>query len=479
MWPRPVSKNRTVSRQWSVLSDRTLSESRYVVYLHGMQTMMPTTTRLYRETQLTRGPSGRILTNCHVWSPDGQQIVYDTRSDPAGELFNGTRIETVDIETAEMRLLYESRNGAHCGVATWHPTEPRVVFILGPEYPTDDWSYGPSRRQGVIVDARATGIAVPLDARDLVAPFTPGALRGGSHVHIWHDRGDWLSFTYEDEILRTLSDPDPNRDAHTRTIGVSMMGCPIHVPRTHPRNHDGSAFSFVAVRTTASPRPGSDDVSRAVEEAWIGKEGYRHLNGHHQRRALAFQGTVRTGQGQDIVELFVVDLPDVPNQPGERPLEGTSTRMPAPPLGCAQRRITFTEHHRFPGLAGPRHWVRSSPDGTQIGFLKKDDRGIVQFWTAAPTGGQIQQITDNPFSVASSFTWHPNGQHVALVIDNSVCVVNVANGLTTRVTSRTGDTTAPRPEACVFSPDGSRIAYVRPDPNDQNRSNQIWIVDMG
>ncbi|MCZ2341757.1 MAG: DUF3748 domain-containing protein [Bacteroidales bacterium] len=428
-------------------------------------------------TQLTHGPGGHILTNCHVWSPDGRQIVYDTRSGPAGEQFNGTRIETVDTETSAVQVLYESRHGACCGVATWHPTEPRVAFILGPEHPTPDWTYGPSRRQGVIVDARMPGIAVPLDARDLIAPFTPGALRGGSHVHVWHPNGDWLSFTYEDEVLRTLGPSVPSRDAHTRTIGVSITGCPVSVPRSHPRNHDGTALSFVAVRTVANPRPGSDDVSRAVEEAWIGRDGYQHTNGQRPHRAIAFQGTVRTRMGQDIAEVFVVDLPDVLQQ-DETQIAGTPTTMPTPPLGCVQRRITDTESHRFPGIFGPRHWLRSSPDGTQIGFLKRDEQGIVQFWTVSPMGDSLRQVTTNPFPVASAFTWHPDGQHVTFVMDNSICVTNIESGQTMRVTARTQDVAAPRPEACVYSPDGTRIAYVRPDPYDPLSSNQIWIVDV-
>src|SRR5688572_4968906 len=112
------------------------------------------------ETQLTSGPGGRILTNVGAWSPDGRWIVYDTRSDPAGDVFDGTRIEMVNVRTREVRTLYESRNGACCGVATWHPRDMKVVFILGPERPTSDWSYGPPRRQGVIVDTSAPGVAV-------------------------------------------------------------------------------------------------------------------------------------------------------------------------------------------------------------------------------------------------------------------------------------------------------------------------------
>ena len=100
--------------------------------------------------QLTSGPGGRILTNCNVWSPCGEWIAFDTRSDAAGSVFDGTRIQAVHARTGEVRTLYESQNGACCGVATWHPHEMKVAFILGPEFPTAEYSYGPSRRQGVV-----------------------------------------------------------------------------------------------------------------------------------------------------------------------------------------------------------------------------------------------------------------------------------------------------------------------------------------
>ena len=67
--------------------------------------------------QITTAAHGHILTNIGVWSPDGQRIVYDVRSDPAGERFDGTRIETVDVESGAVRRLYESGNSACCGVA--------------------------------------------------------------------------------------------------------------------------------------------------------------------------------------------------------------------------------------------------------------------------------------------------------------------------------------------------------------------------
>src|SRR5262249_30052653 len=50
------------------------------------------------EKQVTSGPRGRILTNTGVWSPDGEWLVYDTRSDAPGESFNGSTIEMVNVK---------------------------------------------------------------------------------------------------------------------------------------------------------------------------------------------------------------------------------------------------------------------------------------------------------------------------------------------------------------------------------------------
>lgn len=429
------------------------------------------------EIQVTRGPGGRIIANTGVWSPDGEWIVYDTRSDPAGEVFDGQAISLVHVRTGEVRGLYRAQNGARCGVPIFHPHENKVAFILGPENPTPDWQYGPFHRQGVIVatdkSAMPLGV-VNLDARDLTPPFTPGALRGGSHVHVWDAVGEWVSFTYEDHVIAQFKDATPDNDINLRNIGVSVPGRPVRVSRDHPRNHDGDYFSVLVTRTTANPRPGSDEIKKACEESWVGTNGYVRADGTRQRRALAFQGHVVTTNDETISEVFIVDL-DL-TQPGEGPLAGTETRMPFSPRGCVRRRLTFTDGRKFPGLQGPRHWLRSSPDGSRITFLMKDDGGIVQLWTVSPNGGTPEQITHNAWSIASTFTWCPDGKFVAHAMDNSVCVTEIASGKTRRLTPRTGDAIAPRPEACVFSPGGNAIAYLRRIAESGQTSNQIFVV---
>lgn len=428
----------------------------------------------HAERQITTAPHGHLLTNVHCWTPGARRIVYDVRSDPAGSVFDGTRIEGVDVASGAVEVLYESTNDACCGVVTASPTDDRVYFILGPEHPTPDWQYGISHRQGAIVRTSRPGVIERLDARDLAPPFTPGALRGGTHVHVASSDGAMVSFTYDDAVLEALG-PDAV-EPNARNVGVSVLGRPVSIGGGHPRNHGGVAFSVLVTRTTATPRPGSDEISRAYEDAWVGTHGYTRADGTRQRRAIAFQGDVVTADGRKITEAFLVDLPDDLTRPGDGPLEGTPTRRPAPPRGVAQRRLTFTADRTFPGIQGPRHWLRSSPDGSRVALLMKDDRGVVQLWTVSPNGGPPTQVTRDAWPVASAFSWSPDGRRVAYVVDGSVFTVDVASGESRRLTERRPDNAeTPRPEACVFSPDGRSIAFVR----HVGGFNQVFIVAAG
>ena len=432
--------------------------------------------------QLTSAPHGHLLTNVACWSPDSRWLVYDTRSAQDGSVFDGSRIERVEVETGRVEVLYESRHAAGCGVVTASPVDDRVVFILGPERPTADWSYAPCRRQGVVVRAGRPGVAEPLDARDLVDPFTPGGLRGGSHVHVFSPDGRLVSFTYEDAVLDGAgAGAGGPRQQNLRGVGVSVCDWPVVVPPRHPRNHSGMAFSVLVTRLVDDPQPGSDGIMKACEEGWVGQQGYLRRDGSRQRRALAFQGRVVTTAGLPLDEVFIVDLPDDPRlleRAGAEPLAGTATTRPAPPVGVTQRRLTFTTDRLHPGIQGPRHWLRSSPDGSQIAFLLRDDAGVVQLFTVSPLGGEPVQVTRNPFGIASSFTWTPDGRRIACVADGSVCLVDVATGQTLRLTEPVRDTTAPRPEACVVSPDGRHVASMRamPSAGGDRKQTQLFVV---
>jgi hypothetical protein len=420
------------------------------------------------ERQLTTASHGHVLTNVNCWSPDSRWLVYDVRS--VDSVFDGTRIERVNVETGEVQRLYESRNGAACGVVTWHPREPKVIFIHGPEYPTPDWSYGMSRRRGAIVDIRQPGVARPLDAMNYAPPFTPGALRGGSHVHVFSPDGGAVSFTYEDEVLGRLG-PTGDHDRNQRNIGVAVPAAAggVKVARTHPRNHDGDWFTVVVSRTVNQPRPGSDEINRAYEEGWVLRPD--------GRRALAFLGNVVAPGGREHAEVFLAELPADLTRPGDGPLEGTATRRPAPPRGVTQQRLTFTAGRKFPGVATtPRHWLRAAPDGSAVAFLMKDDAGVGQLWTVSSAGGAPRQVTRNATGIASAFTWSPDGRRIAHTMDGSVCLTEVATGRTTRLTGRRTGTDAPEPFACVWSPDGRQIAFTRRVAQGPVTFSQVFVV---
>ena len=429
-----------------------------------------------RERQVTRGAYGHILTNVHCYSPDGRRIVYDVRSDPEGAIFDGDRIEAVDVQSGEVSVPYRATNGAHVGVVSCSPVDDRVVFIGGPENPTADWQYGACHRHGVVVGPG--GRAATLDARDLVPPFLPGALRGGTHVHVWDARGRWVSFTYEDAYLADMA-PEPH-EKNQRNVGVTVPDELVAVPDTHPRNHDGAGFTVLVTRTADEPTPGSDEIGKAFEEAWVGTDGYARPDGSRQKHALAFQGNVVTGAGGTISEVFIVDLPDDLTKAQEgKPLAGTPRTRPNPPAGCVQRRLTHTEGRKYPGLQGPRQWMRSSPDGSRIACLMRDDAGVVQVWTVTPNGGEPAQLTHLPFDVASAFSWSPDGRRLAFVADNSMFVIDAGDGGAARVTPRSDDAERPLALAAVFSPDGRQVAYERRVPHEGGGVfNQVFVVDL-
>lgn len=431
------------------------------------------------ERQLTDGSENVILTNAAVWSHDSRWIYYDVRSDPSGSVFDGDRIERIEVRTREREAVYRSQHGAKVGVVTANPVREQIVFIHGPEHPSEDWQYAAFHRQGVLF-CPATHQVRNLDARDLVAPFTPGALRGGSHVHVFSGDGQWVSFTYEDHVLAVSA----NARANHRNVGVSVPVQAVVVPKTHPRNQDGDYFSVLVTQTTDDPQPDSDQINRAYSDAWVGRDGYRRRDNTWQKRAIAFIGDCLDQDGCKVSELFIVDIPDAVTAADQSPLCGTATARPAPPKGTVQRRLTFTSKRRYPGLGDVRHWPRSNPDGTLIAFLLKDDAGRNQLWTIDPIGESLRQLTVGDEAVESAFTFRADGKMIACVIGGRVCEVDVDSGIVTTLTPVSSGPHASKPDAqaVVYSPDGRSIAFQRrvASPHSQtvapSMRNAIFVV---
>lgn len=405
--------------------------------------------------QITFTPRNHQLTNLNTWTPDSNWLVFDVR--PSGASFTGETIERVNVHTGELEVIYRATQGAHVGVVTVHPKSEKYVFIHGPENPDETWDYDFHHRRGVIVSqAEVTN----LDAMDITAPYTPGALRGGSHVHVFSPSGEFVSFTYNDHVLHERS---PALDL--RNVGVAAPYGPVSVSTQHPREYSGSRWCVLVSQTTPAPKPGSDEINRAYEEGWVGDS------------TLAFIGDTLSVTGEKVPELFIVDLPQNESgwkQPGDAPLEGTEATMPAPPSGIHQRRLTFTHERAFPGLVNqPRHWVRSNPQASEIAFLMRDNHGVVQLWLIPPQGDEPRQLTRCATSIQSAFNWHPSGKWLGFVLENRIACCDAQTGDIDFLTDRHGN--PPSADAVVFSPDGQRVAWME----DVEGFRQLWMTETG
>lgn len=404
--------------------------------------------------QITFSARHHQLTNTNVWTRDSQWLVFDVR--PSGASFTGKTIERVNVDSGEVEVLYTAPDGAHVGVVTVSPQADAYAFIHGPENPDADWHYDFHHRRGVIT---TQGQTRNLDAMDITAPYTPGALRGGSHVHVFSPDGHAISFTYNDHVLHAR---DPALDL--RNVGVAVPYGPVSPQGTHPREYAGSHWCVLVSQTTPTPVPGSDDINRAYEEGWVG---------NHR---LAFIGDTLSESGEKVPELFIVDLPRDEQgwkQAGDAPLAGTESRLPAPPAGVAQRRLTFTHQQPWPGLAtSPRHWVRANPQATEIAFLMRGDAGVVQLWLIEANGGEPRQLTHTLSGIQSAFNWHPSGKMLGFVLENRIACCDAQQGDIRFLTADHAN--PPSADAVVFSPDGRSIAWME----DVDGIRQLWLTTV-
>ncbi len=405
--------------------------------------------------QLTFAARHHQLTNIHTWTPDSQWLVFDVR--PSGASFTGKTIERVNVHSKVVEVLYSATQGAHVGVVTVSPQAEKYVFIHGPENPDDHWQYDFHHRRGVITEK---GVTQNLEAMDITAPYTPGALRGGTHVHVFSPNGENVSFTYNDHVMHELS-----AAKDLRNVGVAVPFGPVTPPCIHPREYAGSHWCVLVSRTTSAPEPGSDEINRAYEEGWVGNH------------ALAFIGDTLSTSGEKVPELFIVALPADEQgwkTAGDAPLAGSEHTLPMPPKGVAQKRLTFTHHRRYPGLVNmPRHWVRSHPQATEIAFLMRDDNGIVQLWLISPNGGEPRQLTHTTGGIQSAFNWHPSGEALGFVLENRIALCDAQRGDVVFLTS--DHVNPPSADAVVFSPDGRQIAWME----EVDGFRQLWMTETG
>lgn len=431
-------------------------------------------TMQFEEIQVTSEQYGHFLNSTQVFSPDDQWIVYDTRNADAS-IGETDAIEMVNIQTKEIKSLYkvpgQTKFGPGVGAATFSPTENTVLFIHGIRNADESKPYGFARRTAVGVRVDEPQKPVFFDARCITPPFVPGALRGGTHAYSWSADGQWLCFTYNDYVMEQLAKTVATvKDL--RTIAVMAPG-KVTVPEdTSLENNNGEMFSAVVATVVENPTPGSDEIDKAFDEGWVGARGYKKADGSWQKRAVAFQGNVRTPDNRTVTEVFITDIPDDITQADDgKPLEGTAASRPNVPKGTMQRRLTYTKT----GVEGARHWLKSSSDGEWIFYQAKDGKGIVQIAAVSPNGGPLKFITQNEFSVAGPINISPDDKYVSYIADNSVFITEITTGVTYRLTARAADDVAPF-GAVIWSNGGEMLTFNRKQPANGQSYVQVCLL---
>jgi dipeptidyl aminopeptidase/acylaminoacyl peptidase len=428
------------------------------------------------ERQVTRDAAyDHLLDNNDNFSPDDRFLVFDTRT-PAG-IHESALIAKVEIATGKVTPLYRPERanafGPGAAAASFAHKRNDVAFIHGPLHPTGpDNQYEKHCRIGGIVNGDGSGHFRFADARNVKPPFTVGALRGGTHRHEFSGDDQCIGFTYNDAVVRAHG-LAIGKHLDLRTIGVTKLGHPVHVPEAGQFSREGEGFSVLVVVVTPNPRPGSDEISQAAFDSWVGLGGYRRADGKRQR-ARAFIGTTQDRSNEPLDELYIVDIPEDVTVPGPLgPLEGTETTFPMPPAGASQRRLTHTEASPFPGCKGI---ARSSPDGDRISFRLRDDKGQWQIFLISPLGGQPQQATFVDGGVDTDARWHPSGDRIACVAGNRIPITDVRPGPHFGKSTVLSDH-GPAPFALAWSNNGKTLAYNRTIKTDGKDVIQIFVAE--
>lgn len=368
--------------------------------------------------QLTFEAYGHTLHHTQIQSANGTYLVYDTRNDDT-KIGETNKIEVLHLETQNTQNIYtcvpSTIYGPGVGAATFAPHALKMLFIHGIKNANAHKPYGMTRRTGVAIELEHLQQPIYMDARNVYAPFTPGALRGGTHSHSWHATGELISFTYNDFILEQTTASDADKDL--RVVGV-MFPKKVEVFKDEAgENNSGEMFSVIVSQVKNTATPGSDEIEKAFDECWLGNQ-----------RKLAFQGHVRTLDNNLQTEIFVVNLPTDLTQVGEHLLEGTVTTRCGVPKGVTQRRITHTPQ----GISTFRHWLRSNAAGTVVYFLMEDEVGVTQLHEVEVLSGVIKQLSFHTFSIHSPFNVDATNQFAVYFVETKLVVLNLENA-TTRV----------------------------------------------
>lgn len=404
---------------------------------------------------LTLSNLGHMLHHNSVFSANGEWIVFDGRNDDT-KIGETSTIGIVNTKTGEERIIYntihQSKFGPGVGAASFHPIEDKVIFIHGLYDADESRPYDMMRRFGMVVDISAPNIGIHYDARDLIAPYTVGSLRGGTHSHCWSSNGKMLSFTYNDELV----------EQDLRMVGVMIPSEKDILVPTLAGNNNGKMFSAILTDVVRNPKWGSDEISKAFDESWLPTKV----------PTIVFQGHTRNKNGELITEIYKVEV----NSDlilSDSAAVGKQGQLPQVPKGIQMKRLTHTEK----GISDFRHWLRASADGEFIYALAKDNKGRNQILQCDVETGKCTYLSDFTFDITSPINLSYAGDKISFIANNNVYLFDIEsrylNKLTDFALADLAIVGAP-----VFSRQDDRIAFNQFCDIDGQQNVQIKLIEL-
>ncbi len=424
---------------------------------------------MYRERQLTIGPLPKNLDNNLNFSPDGSKLIVDCRPTVAG-LPDSKQLAIIDVHSSETQIVYTLPAGQR-GIGAPSFLGANELVAIHPL--TSGLTYEQTVRGGRIIAADGSGKSCWLDSRDVIAPFTPGALRGGTHKHEPDATGEWIGFTYNDHIMKYKGGSD------LRNVGVSKHGTRVEV-EADPKgqNFTGESFTVLLTACVDHPKPGSDQFQRAEGDCWIGGNGFANKHGE-QRRARAFRGLVTPKDGEPVYDVFLVNVPNDITRPGPLgALQGTDKDYPKPPDGTTVQRLTHTAHGGQSALRGVTGQLRCSFSGSWIayfGWTIRDGALELQVFVVSPITAEVRQVSKVEGGLSPYLRFAPDGSYIAAAGKSGAIwrwsALEPDFGKAEQLTPR-----SPLPARdLVISPDSKLIAYNR----DVDGVTQVFVVSVG
>jgi len=105
----------------------------------------------------------------------------------------------------------------------------------------------------------------------------------------------------------------------------------------------------------------------------------------------------------------------------------------------------------------------------------KDEKGIVQIYGISPNGGEIKQITNNDFSVETTFNVSPDDQFLAYGSQQRVYVTDIKSGEIKQVSPALGEGMTDL-RSINWSNDGNMLAYNRKIAVGDTSYFQIFLL---